>query len=331
MQLPDNIKKPRERAKAKLQLDANESPFNKPLNRYPSTKALQTLMTNWGKHEHIPERCIFMCNGIEEACDLLIRTFTVPNRDSIIAAEPTRHYYKRRAQINRIEYREANLRTENFELDANDIVNAISDTTQMIFLCSPNSPTGNLLDAGEIESIVQIFDGIVVVDESYIDFVPQATVIGLLNKYKNLVVLRSFSHAWALAGLNLSAIIAHPDIICNIAKIALSHPINTITINAALEMIKNRLDIDKWTRQIIDERTKVEIALKDIPECEHIYHSDANFLLVKFSNSASIYKDLLKNGIAVHPVMGCLRLTIGLPQDNSALLGALRRRNSSIK
>lgn len=192
-------------------------------------------------------------------------------------------------------------------------------------------PTGNLLDAGEIESIVQIFDGIVVVDESYIDFVPQATVIGLLNKYKNLVVLRSFSHAWALAGLNLSAIIAHPDIICNIAKIALSHPINTITINAALEMIKNRLDIDKWTRQIIDERTKVEIALKDIPECEHIYHSDANFLLVKFSNSASIYKDLLKNGIAVHPVMGCLRLTIGLPQDNSALLGALRRRNSSIK
>ena len=326
MKQPDNVKAPRPRTKAKLHLDANESPFNAPHNKYADDNALRNLKRNWGRHEHIPENCIYLCGGgTEEAIDLLLRANTLPNRDSVIAAEPTRHIYRRRALINRIEYREAALRETDFELVADNVLECVSETTKIIFLCSPNSPTGNLLDRNELETILQLFDGMVVVDESYIDFAPHASVLELLNKYKNLIILRSFSHAWSLAGIHLSAIVAYPEVIEELNKIGLTHPVSTPVIEIAANTIRHRLDVDKWARQIIDERNKVRLALSDLKQCQHIYHSDANFLLVRFNDSATIYKYLLKNGISVFPVKGCLRITIGLPNENSALLGALRR------
>lgn len=326
MKLPENIKAPRPRTKAKLHLDANESPFNAPYNRYPDDNVLRTLKRNWGRHEHIPEQCTYLCgDGTEGAIDLIIRANALPNRDSVVAAEPTRLIYKRRALANRIEYREAALRETDYELSAETVLDTVSGTTRIIFLCSPNSPTGNLLDRQEIETILQLFEGIVVVDESYIDFAPQASVLELLNKYKNLIIIRSFSHAWSLAGLHLSAIVAHPEVIEEITKIGLTHPVSTPVIEQATQMVKHRLNVDKWARQIIDERNKVRLALSDLKQCQHIYHSDANFLLVRFTDSAAIYKYLLRAGIATYPIKGCLRISIGLPTENSELLGALRR------
>ncbi len=326
MKLPDNIKAPRQRTKAKLHLDANESPFNAPYNLYPEDNALRSLKRNWGRHEHIPEKCIYMCGGgTEMAIDLIIRANTLPNRDSVVAAEPTRCIYKRRALANRIEYREAALRETDFELVAEHVLDAVSNTTKIIFLCSPNSPTGNLLNRDEVENILQLFDGIVVIDESYIEFAPQASMLELLNKYTNLVILRSFSHAWSLASIHLSAIIAYPEVIEELNKMGLTHPVSTPVMEAATNMVRHRLNVDKWARQIIDERNKVRLALSALKQCQHIYHSDANFLLVRFTDNAAIYKYLLKNGITVFPVKGCLRISIGLPTENSELLGALRR------
>ena len=326
MEITQNTIRRKARPKVQVMLDENESPFNAPYNRYVEENALNNLKHNWGKHEHIPSKCIYFCNSTEEGTDLLMRVFCQPNQDSVVAAAPTRTIYKRRALINRLDYRQANLRETDFELDASQLLNAVSETTKLIFLCSPNSPTGNLLDINEIELILQLFDGVVVVDESYIDFCPQASVVPLLNKYKNLVILRSFSHAWSMAGVHMAAIVAYPNVIDEISNVGFIHPINRPTEEIVANMVHNRLDVDKWARQIIDERTKVRLALSDLPECKHIYHSDANFLLVKFNDCQAVYKYLLKNGIAVKPINGCLRISIGLPQENSALLGALRRR-----
>ncbi len=326
MEITQNTIKRKIRPKAQVMLDENESPFNTPYNRYVEESSLNNLKHNWGKHERIPSKCIYFCNSTEEGTDLLMRVFCRPNQDSVVIAEPTRTIYKRRALINKLDCRQAKLHETDFELDANQILNAVSETTKLIFLCSPNSPTGNLLDVNEIEIILQLFDGMVVVDESYIDFCPQASIVPLLNKYKNLIIFRSFSHAWSMAGVHMAAIVAYPNVIEEISNIGFIHPINRPTEELVSNMVCNRLDVDKWARQIIDERTKVRLALSDLPECKHIYHSDANFLLVKFEDCQATYKYLLKNGIAVKPINGYLRISIGLPQENSALLGALRRR-----
>lgn len=326
MNLPNNTSNLRVRPKASIQLDENESPFNAPYNRYVDGNSLTNLKDCWGKHEHIPSKCIYFCNGTEEATDLLMRIFTVPNRDNIVTISPTRSIYKRRAFINHLDYFDAPLSENNFNLDASSLLNVVSDTTKIIFLCSPNSPTGNLLNINEVELILQLFDGMVVVDESYIDFCPQASVVPLLNKYKNLIILRSFSHAWSMAGVHVAAIIAYPNVIERITKVGLIHPISRPAEETIMNMVAHRLDIDKWVRQIIDERSKVKLALSDIPECKQIYHSDANFLLAKFENPQIIYKYLINNNIAVKPINGYLRISIGIPKDNSALLGALRRR-----
>ncbi len=326
MKLPKNIQTPRKRPKAKLYLDANESPFNAPLNKYPSEAALSILKQEWGKHERIPERCIYFCNGTEEAVDLLLRTYALPTRDSIVIPCPTRTVYKRRAMVNRVECREAQLKTDDFELDADNVVNCISSTTKLLFLCNPNSPTGNSFKLEDVEVIIQLFEGMVVIDESYIEFSQKQSAISLLNKYKNVVLIRSFSHAWSCAGLQLACIVAHPEAIAEVSKVGFAHPLNSVVMEQALQKVRNRLEVDKCVRQILDERTKVIIALSELPECVHIYPSDANFILVRFKDSAQIYKYLIKEGIAVFPVQGCLRITIGIPSDNSALLGALRRR-----
>ncbi len=326
MKLPETIQPAAPRPKAEVRLDANESPFNTSYNAYPEADYLLELKREWGKHERIPESCIYFCNGTEEAVDLVMRAFALEGRDSVAAAEPTRSIYCRRAAVNRLEYREAPLRKDDFALEADALLNVVSDTTSLLFLCSPNSPTGNLLSAGEVETILQLFDGYVVVDESYIEFCPQHTMAGLLNKYRNLILLRSFSHGWSAAGLRLAAIVARPETINEIAKVGFTHPLSSAVERVAMQMVRQRLDVDKWVRQILDERTKVVLALRLLPECKQVYPSDANFLLVRFADSEDVANYLLQNGIAVRPACGCLRITIGLPSQNSALLGLLRRR-----
>lgn len=325
MKIPETIQPPSRRPAARVRLDANESPFNTPDNRYPDGELL-TLRTSWGMHEHIPPQCIYFCGGTEEAIDLSMRIYALSGRDSVASVAPTRTIYKRRALVNRLEYREANLREDDFSLNTELLLDTVSQTTKMVFLCSPNSPTGNVLRQNDVETVLQLFDGMVVVDESYVDYAPGTTVIGLLNKYKNLIVLRSFSHAWSAAGLRLAAVVAHPEVISDFQRVGWVHPVSSVVERAAQEMVNRRLDIDKWVRQTISERQKVAAALNDLPECIKVFPSVTNFLLVSFSDPRSVYKCLLDQGIAVRAIGGFLRITIGLPSENSALLGALRRR-----
>lgn len=326
MTLSDAIQQAPRRIKASVRLDANESPFNSSDNRYPDEEVL-SLRQKWGSHERIPAHCIYFCNGTEEAVDFCMRVYALPCRDSVVSVSPTRGIYKRRAMVNRLEYREVVLDDDGFSLNAEKLLDTVSATTKIIFLCSPNNPTGNLLDAEEVEKVVGRFNGMVVVDESYIDYVPQATLLNLLNTNRNLIILRSFSHAWASAGVRLAAVVAHPEVISDFERIGFAHPIGSLVIRYAMQMVARRFDVDKWVRRTIDERTKVMVALKELPECEEVYPSVANFVLVRFTDTQVVYKYLLKQNIAVRPVHGALRITIGLPAENSALLGALRRRN----
>jgi len=178
----------------------------------------------------------------------------------------------------------------------------------------------------DVEMALQLFDGMVVVDESYVDYAPEKTMLGLLNRYDNLILLRSFSHAWASAGLRLAAVVARPGVTGSLRRVGWTHPVSSVVARAAQEMVRRRLDVDKWVRQTVCERAKVAAALRELPECEKVFPSDANFLLARFSDSASLCKYLLAQGIAVRDVGGFLRISIGLPGENSALLGALRRR-----
>lgn len=323
--LPENITLPRRRPAAEVRLDANESPFNTPNNLYPDAE-MTALREAWGQHERIPARCICFTRGTEEAIDLALRLYALPTRDSVAAPAPTRSVYRRRAQLNRLEYREARLRADDYALDVEALLDVVSVTTKVIILCSPNSPTGGTCSLSQVEDVLSLFDGMVIVDESYVDFAPETTCLSLLNRYDNLIILRSFSHAWGMAGLNLAAVVARPEVIDDFRRIGYAYPVDTLAQGALRQMVARRLDVDKWARQIVNERLKVEIALRQLPECIKVYPSQANFLLVRFTEPQALYKYLLANGIAVCPVDGCLRITIGLPWQNSALLGALRRR-----
>lgn len=323
--MPENIPRPWHRPLAEVRFDANESPFNCPNNLYPDSEML-TLRDTWGLHERIPARCIYLTRGTEEAVDLAMRLYAVPTHDSVAAAAPTRSLYRRRALINRLEYREARLTADDYALDVEALLDVVSQTTKLIFLCSPNSPTGNVLRKGQIEDVLDLFDGMVVVDESYIDFAPEQTCLELINRYPNLIIVRSFSHAWSMAGVRLAAVVARPEVIDEFRRIGFTHPVDSLAEREAMNMVQRRLDVDKWVRQIVNERIKVEIALNELPECTKVYPSQANFLFVRFTDTQAVYKYLLDNGIAVYPVEGGLRITIGLPWQNSALLGALRRR-----
>lgn len=216
-------------SKGGLKFDANESPFNSPMNRYPDATAA-TLREAWGRYERIPASCIYFCNGTEEAVDHIMRVYAPDRTDGVVSVSPTRSVYKRRAEINRLAFREVALRAEDFDLDTESLLDNVDNSTRIIFLCSPNNPTGNLLSSEAIETILDLFEGMVVVDESYIDFIPQASLLKLLNKHTNLILLRSFSHAWSSAGARLAAIVARPEVIRKIEKIGFAHPISSLVL-----------------------------------------------------------------------------------------------------
>lgn len=325
MNLPNNIQRAAERATAEIRLDANESPFNTPDNRYPDNE-LTLLKKNWGAYERIPERCVYFTNGTEEAVDLAMRTLAVPTRDDIIITPPTRSVYERRAAANRLSCREVALNEDDFSLNVEAVLNAVGTSTRIIFLCSPGSPTGNLLSRDSVETLAGLFDGYIIIDESYIDFTPQATLLPLLNSYSNVVILRSFSHAWSAAGLRLASVIAHPEVIEDLTRVGLTHPLSSPVIRAATHLVSHRLDVDKWARRLIDEREKVVLALSQLPSCKKIYPSCTNFILTRFDRPEDVHRDLSEAGISVRLLGEYIRITIGLPNENSALIGALRRR-----
>ena len=313
---------------AKVYLDANENPYNGPLNRYPDPLQLE-VKKQLAKVKGVAEDCIFLGNGSDEAIDLMYRCFTEPKVDNVVAMDPTYGMYKVCADINDVDYRTVSL-NEDFSLNADNILAACDNHTKVIWLCSPNNPTGNALDRGAIEKILKDFEGLVVVDEAYCDFSSQKPFRTELSKYPNIVVLNTMSKAWGSAGIRLGMAFASKDIIDILNKVKYPYNVNALTQREALELLADPYEVDKWVRTILLERSRVVDAIKVLPICRKVYPTDANFVLVEVDDARKTYEYLVDRGIivrnrnSVHLCNGCLRITIGTKTENQELLAALR-------
>lgn len=314
---------------AKVFLDANENPYNTPLNRYPDPLQ-QKLKAQLAQIKNVKEEQIFLGNGSDEAIDLAYRCFTRPRIDNVIAIEPTYGMYKVCADINDVEYRKV-LLDDVFQTTAKKLLAACDLNTKLIWICSPNNPTGNNIDRNEIIKTINGFDGIVIVDEAYSDFSQEKPLRLELEKYPNLIVLNTFSKAWGCAAIRLGMAFAHEDIINIFNKVKYPYNINSMTQERALSMLKDPYEVDKWIKTILLERSRMVEAFNLLPYCKKVYPSDSNFLLIKLDNAQDIYKYLTQSGIIVRNrskinlCENCLRVTIGSKRENNALLAALRQ------
>jgi histidinol-phosphate aminotransferase len=309
-------------------LDANENPFNEPYNRYPDP-IQKKLKEKVASLKNVQPEQIFLGNGSDEPIDLLIRAFCEPGKENIVTIEPTYGMYKVAASVNDVEVKKASL-TQIFGLDVPQLFNSVDDNTKLIFLCSPNNPTGNLLDKDSVLYVADKFKGIVILDEAYIDFAPGKSLLNELSDYPNLVILQTFSKAWGMAGIRLGMAFADPQIISVLNKIKYPYNLNILTQEKGLELTKNVENVEKWIKLIIAERQKMAELLKEFPFVVTVHHSDANFLLVKMHDADGIYKYLVDRGIVVrdrsniHLCEGSLRITIGTSNENDQLLQALK-------
>lgn len=310
-------------------LDANESPYNNPLNRYPDPLQHE-LKQELSFIKGVNPNQIFVGNGSDEAIDLIFRIFCVPGRDNIVTINPSYGMYEVCANINDIECRMVTL-NKAFDIEADKILQVCNEQTKAIFLCSPNNPSGNLLNPGEIHKVLNGFKGIVVIDEAYSDFSSKPTWRSHLNEYPNLIVLNTLSKAWASAGIRLGMAFASPDIIDLFNKVKYPYNVNILTQKQALEILKRRHDVEDWVRLILNERTSLMYAISELSICTEIYPTEANFFLAKFTEADKVYNYLVNKGIIVrnrsHITLcdNCLRITIGTPQENTILLSALRQ------
>lgn len=314
---------------AKVFLDANENPYNKPFNRYPDP--LQTeVKARLADVKGVKAEQIFLGNGSDEAIDLLYRCFTRPGVDNVVAIEPTYGMYEVCADINDVKYRRV-LLDDKFQIKADKLLSACDYNTKLIWICSPNNPTGNNIDRDEIVKTITAFDGIVVVDEAYSDFSSARPLRLDLDKYPNLVVLNTFSKAWGCAAIRLGMAFAQKDIIDILNKVKYPYNVNSLTQKQALETLKDPYEVDKRVKMLLVERGRMIEAFKLLSSCVHIYPTDANFILVKMTDAQAIYDYLVDKGIIVRnrtnvALCGnCLRITIGTRSENNELLAALRQ------
>ena len=314
---------------ASVFLDANENPWNSPYNRYPDPLQKE-LKAKLAKVKGVREEQIFLGNGSDEAIDLCYRCFTRPGIDNVVAIEPTYGMYKVCANINDVEYRTVSLDGD-FQINAGKMLDACDADTKLIWICSPNNPTGNNLNRDELIKIVTGFDGLVVVDEAYSDFSSEKPFRLELDNYPNLIVLNTFSKAWGCAAIRLGMAFAQKDVIDIFNKVKYPYNVNELTQKQAIEALKEPYDVDKWVKIILLERSRMADAFMMLPFCEKVYDSDANFLLVKVDNAQAIYDYLKANGIIVRNrtrvtlCSDCLRITIGSKGENNELLSALRQ------
>ncbi len=315
-------------AAASVFLDANENPYNSPYNRYPDP--LQTEVKGMlASVKGVKPGQIFLGNGSDEAIDLAFRVFCEPGTDNVVAIAPTYGMYKVCADINDVAYRPV-LLDEGFRLDADGLLAAADGHTKLIFLCSPNNPSGNDLERGEIVKVLERFPGMVVVDEAYADFSGQKPFREELEAYPNLIVLDTFSKAWGCAAIRLGMAFASEEVISLFNKVKYPYNVNQLTQRQAVEMLKKRFDVDKWVKTLLRERGQVIAAFAELGICEKIYPTSANFFLAKVKGADAVYAYLVRNGIIVRnrsrvELCGdCLRVTIGTPQEDDSLLGALR-------
>jgi len=310
-------------------LDANENPYNQPFNRYPDPLQ-RDLKAAIEKIKQVPASCIFLGNGSDEAIDLAYRCFTRPGIDNVVAIEPTYGMYKVCADINDVEYRPV-LLDEHFQISAEKLLAACDDNTKIIWICSPNNPTGNNINRKEITKVLEQFEGIVIIDEAYSDFSQEKPFRLELRNYKNLIVLNTFSKAWGCAAIRLGMAFAHPEIINIYNKVKYPYNVNLLTQQKAMEALKEPYETDKVIRILLQERARLISAFRDLPICEGIYPTDANFFLAKMTDAQKIYDYLVNKGIIVRNrtrislCNNCLRITIGTKTENAELLSALRQ------
>lgn len=316
---------------AKVFLDANENSLGSPLtkwyNRYPDPHQI-AVKAALGTVKGIAAEHVFLGNGSDECIDLLFRCFCNPGKDNVVICPPTYGMYEVSANVNDVEIRKAPL-LESFQLDLVHLETLVDENTKIIWLCSPNNPTGNSLNREDIETVLNNFNGIVVVDEAYINFAKQKTFTQELSEYPNLVVLQTFSKAWGLAGLRLGMAFASVDIINILNKVKPPYNINQATQDLALKALEEVGQVNDMIKEIVDMREALVAVFSKMPTVEKVYPSDANFLLVKLKNAKKVYEFLLTKGIVLRDRSSvklcddCLRITIGTEKENTILVDAM--------
>jgi len=316
---------------ANILLDANENSLGSPLtkwyNRYPDPYQ-KKLKEKLAFIKQIEASQIFIGNGSDECIDNLYRTFCIPGKDNIIICPPTYPMYEVGANINNIEIKSAPL-LENYQLNLAHIEQLVNENTKIIWICSPNNPTGNSLDRIDIETILNHFNGIVVVDEAYINFSKQKSFAQSLIDYPNLVVLQTLSKAWGLAGIRIGMAFASSEIIAYMNKVKPPYNINVVTQELALTALEEVGQVNDMIMHLVDMRNALAEVIESMPYVEKVFPSDTNFLLVKIRNARSLYEYLLTKGIVVRDrssIENCadsLRITVGNEQENTQLVDAM--------
>ncbi len=314
-------------------LDANENAFGSvsqiPSNRYPDPYQTE-LKKKLSELKNIPGDQIFLGNGSDEAIDLLFRAFCRPGIDEVIILLPTYGMYEVCADLNDVQVKKVPL-TNNFEIDTNEVLDETSKKTKLIFICSPNNPSANLMDRRSIQTLLENTEGLIILDEAYIDFSEDPGFLEELNQYENLVILQTFSKAWGMAGLRLGMAFAHPDIIQVLNRIKYPYNISLLTQKAVSEALDNIDKKDRYVQKVLEQRNVLIESLGRLTMVQNIYPSEANFILVKFDNARAVYTNLLEKGIIVRDRSGvmhcdnCLRITVGTSEENHLLLEMLNK------
>ena len=310
-----------------IYLDANENPYDNNYNRYPDPHQ-KNLKRRLAEIKGVPVEKIFIGNGSDEPIDLVFRLFCEPRRHNAVSIAPTYGMYKVAAAINDVQMREVQLEP-GFTLDAEKLLAAADENTRLLFLCSPNNPSGNCFPKKEIEKVIRRFNGIVILDEAYIDFAGQPGFLSELDEYPNLVILQTLSKAWGMAGLRLGLAFAQPLIVDTLSRVKYPYNINVVTQKIVLEQL--RKSPDAQIAEIVSERGRVLEGLAKNPVIRKIHPTDANFVLVEVDEPRTIYDRLIGAGIIgrdrsrIKGCEGCLRITIGTPKENDRLLETLKK------
>lgn len=313
---------------ASVFLDANENPYNTPVNRYPDPRQSE-LKDELAKVKQVNPAQIFLGNGSDEAIDLLFRAFCEPRIDNVVSINPTYGMYQVCAETNDVAYRKVNL-TDDFQLPVEALLSATDDHTKLLFICSPNNPTGNDFRLSDMEQILRRFEGLVVIDEAYIDFSERPSLLQRLQEFPNLVVLQTFSKAWGCAAIRLGMAFASPEIIGILSKIKYPYNVNLLTQREALSMVHRHYEVERWVKSLKAARAQLIAELGKLPVVAHIFPTDANFVLVRVTDAVALYNYLVSWGIIVrnrHSVTlcgNCLRITVGTRVENERLIQALQ-------
>ncbi|ASV32138.1 histidinol-phosphate transaminase [Maribacter cobaltidurans] len=309
-------------------LDANENPFQNGVNRYPDPQQ-RGLKSVLAQQKGVRQENILLGNGSDEVLDILYRAFCEPKVDNIITLPPTYGMYKVLADINVVENREV-LLMDDFQPDVESILKNVDSHTKLVFLCSPNNPTGNSFQVSKIENLLSSFNGLVVIDEAYIDFSSEESWVAKLSEYPNLVITQTLSKAYGMAGIRLGICLASEEIIAVLNKIKPPYNVNELTQQRAMERVLNREEINKEVENILKERRVLEQTLKTIQFVEQVYPTDANFILARVDDASLRYEQLLEKGIVIRnrttqPLCeNKLRFTVGTHRENEFLIKALK-------